>query len=81
MKKLSIIAILLIALSSCTENEMARKYGGTETIKLQPNERFINITWKQDNLWIIVQDTSTGDYYAREKSAFGLMEGKVIITK
>lgn len=81
MKKLSMVAITLLALVSCTENQKARNFGGTETIKLEPNERFINITWKQDNLWVIVQDTATGDYYAREKSSFGIMQGKVIITK
>ena len=81
MYKLTIVAITLLALTSCTENQRARKYGGTETIKLEPKEKFINITWKQDDLWIIVQDTITGTYYAREKSNFGLLEGKVIIQK
>lgn len=76
---------VLIALSvlfvSCTDNQRAREFGGTETIKIAPNERFINITWKQDNLWVIVQDTVTGLYYAKEKSSFGVMQGKVIISK
>jgi uncharacterized protein YcfL len=81
MKKLFMVAITLLALTSCTDNQRARKYGGTETVKLQPQEKFINITWKQDNLWIIVQDTVTGVYYAREKSNFGLLEGKVVIQK
>lgn len=81
MYKLTMVAIALLALTSCTDNQMAKRYGGTETIKLEPQEKFINITWKQDNLWIIVQDTITGSYYAREKSNFGLLEGKVIIQK
>lgn len=41
----------------------------------------MNVTWRQDNLWIIVQDTVTGNYYAREKSSFGVLQGKVIIQK
>ena len=73
------IAITLLALVSCTDNQRARSFGGTETVKLEPNEKFINITWKQDNLWIIVQDTVTGTIYAKEKSSFGVMQGKVII--
>lgn len=78
MKKL-IFLIVIIGLMSCTDNQRARNFGGTETIVLEPNEKFINITWKQDNLWVIVQDTTTGIYYAKEKSSYGLMEGKVII--
>jgi hypothetical protein len=74
-------AILLIGLLfiSCTDNQKARKFGGTEQIKLNPNEKFINITWKNDDLWVIVQDTVSGDYYAREKSSFGIWEGKIIV--
>jgi hypothetical protein len=73
------VAITLLAFTSCTENQRARSFGGTETIKLEPNEKFINITWKKDNLWVIVQDTISGTYYAKEKSSFGVMQGKVII--
>lgn len=80
MDRLILLAIL-IGLMSCNENQRARNFGGTETIKLEPNEKFINISWKQDNLWIVVQDTITGIYYAKEKSAYGVMEGKVIIQK
>lgn len=69
MKRVIFAIALLFILSSCTDNEMARRYGGTETITLLPNEKFINVTWKQDDIWIIVQDTVTGDYIAREKSS------------
>jgi hypothetical protein len=81
MKKIKIITLIiaLLTLISCTDNQKARSFGGTETIKLEPQEKFINITWKQDNLWVVVQDTITKKYYAREKSSFGIMEGKVII--
>ena len=81
MRKLTMVAITLLALVSCTDNQRARSFGGTETVKLEPNEKFINITWKQDNLWLIVQDTVTGNYYAREKSNFGVLQGKVVIQK
>jgi len=80
MKKI-IFLIAVFGLLSCTDNQRARNFGGTETITLEPQEKFINITWKQDNLWVIVQDTITGIYYAKEKSSYGLMEGKVIIKK
>jgi len=56
MKKI-IFLIAVFGLLSCTDNQRARNFGGTETITLEPQEKFINITWKQDNLWVIVQDT------------------------
>lgn len=79
MNKLTMVAITLLALVSCTDNQRARSFGGTETIKLEPNEKFMNITWKRDDIWVIVQDTITGTIYAKEKSSFGIMQGKVII--
>ena len=81
MNKLTMVAITLLALASCTDNERARNFGGTETIKLEPSEKFMNLTWKQDDIWVIVQDTITGTFYAKEKSSFGIMQGKVIIEK
>ena len=80
--KLTAITTLFMALvihTSCTENQRARNFGGTETISLLPNEEFVNITWKENDLWIIVKDTITGVFYAREKSSFGVMQGKIII--
>ena len=81
MKKIITALLLIVVLAGCTENQQARSFGGTETILLEPQERFINITWKQDDIWIVVQDTITGQFYAREKSSFGMMEGKIIIGK
>ena len=82
MKKfLTLAVILTVVFSSCTDNQRARNFGGTETIKLESHEKFINITWKQDNLWVIVQDTVSGVIYAKEKSSFGVLQGKVVIQK
>jgi len=81
MKKLFWGLLLLVLISSCTDNQRARKWGGTEEVTLQPNEMFINITWKNDDLWVITRDTLTGIYYAREKSSFGVMQGTIVIKK
>jgi len=82
LQRLMVIVFLfsaMILLFSCTDNIRARNYGGTEEIILEPHEKFINITWKEADLWVIVQDTITGDYYAREKSSFGIWEGRIIV--
>lgn len=79
MKKLFVLALGVIALASCTENARARRFGGTEEVSLKPNEVVLNVTWKTDEMWICTQDTTTGVTYFREKSAWGVMEGTVIL--
>jgi hypothetical protein len=78
MKKIFIISSLAFLLASCTENIRARKFGGTEEIKLKPNEKILNVTWKETQMWICTQDTVTGITYFREKSNWGVLEGTVV---
>lgn len=79
MKKLFVLLVGVIALTSCTENERARRFGGTEEVSLKSNEIVLNVTWKQDEMWICTRDTVTGITYFREKSNWGVMEGTVIL--
>lgn len=69
--------ILLVA--SCTDNERARRFGGTEEVELKPNEVVLNVTWKENEMWICTKDTTTNTVYFREKSSWGVMEGTVIL--
>lgn len=78
MKKI-IIATLILFVSSCTENEMVKQFGGTMEIQMQPNEKLINITWKNDQMWVLTHDTLTNKKFFREHSKFGIMQGCVII--
>jgi hypothetical protein len=79
MKKL-ILAVALVSLAtSCTENTRARRWGGTEEILLKTNEKVLNVTWKENEMWICTKDTVTGIVYFREKSSWGIMEGTVIL--
>lgn len=79
--KFAFIVLLVTSMlvSSCTDNQRAKNFGGTQEVKLGPNEKFVNITWKNNSLWVIVQDTTTGIFYAKERSSFGLIQGQVII--
>lgn len=80
MKKLFLIlAISLVTMTNCTENQRARSFGGEEKVDLPPNNILINTTWKQDDLWILTKDTNTGIYYFREKSSWGIWNGKIVI--
>lgn len=84
-----ILVTVMIMMPGCTEQEMARNYGGTETIVLEKGARLVNITWKSSgangmtasSLWILTkQDTTKPVTYSfKEKSGFGVMEGEVII--
>ena len=79
MKKLFVIAIAALSLASCTDNARARHFGGTEEIELKPNEVVLNVTWKENEMWICTKDTVSGVVYFREKSSWGVMEGTVIL--
>lgn len=79
-----LVTISLISLTSCTENQKARAFGGTETIQLEQGVRLVNVTWKGkegSDLWILTKKDTTAPttYYFKEKSNFGVMEGEVII--
>lgn len=77
---LTIIAFLFLV--SCTENQRARKFGGTEKIELQKGERLVTATWKQDDLWYLTEVAPEGykpqERIFKEKSSFGAWEGTVI---
>jgi hypothetical protein len=84
----SILALLFITILiitvGCTDNQRARKWGGTENINLETGERVLNVTWKQDDLWILTKQEPTKPpttYEFREKSSFGIMEGKIVINE
>lgn len=79
MKKLILLSLFAIFIASCTENQRAKTFGGSGTIKLNKNEVLLNLTWKENNLWLFVEDTASHKKYFREDSNFGLMEGKMEI--
>lgn len=78
MKKFLILsAVAILTLASCTDNQRARSFGGTETIDIPEGRILVNCTWKQDDLWILTKDTTTGKMYFNEKSSWGVMEGQI----
>lgn len=77
----AIIATVLIV--SCTNNERAKIYGGTTTIELPENQKLINITWKEQNMWYLTKPMNNNDsaetYIFHEESNYGVWEGTIII--
>ncbi len=88
MKKFIITVILIITtilccvFTSCTQQTISREFGGTVTINLEPGEKLVEATWKDDNLWYLVEPMDS-DYIPttkifKESASFGIMNGKVI---
>jgi hypothetical protein len=79
MKKTILSFCIGLTLISCTDNQRARSFGGTEEVKLKTNEIVLNITWKGSEMWICTKDTLSNIVYFREKSNWGVIEGTVIL--
>jgi len=74
---------ILLFSFSCTEQQRAKKYGGSATVELPAGKKLVNATWKMDNLWLLVEDREEGEtpkeYVFKENSSYGVMEGQIII--
>lgn len=85
MKTIIFYILVAMALISCTENQRARNFGGTVTIKLEAGQKLVSASWKQDNLWFLLEPMDSTDvpktktFY--EDSSFGMMNGKVVFVE
>jgi hypothetical protein len=78
MKRILIIASVAVAfLASCTDNQRARQFGGTETVDIPEGRILVNCTWKEEDLWILTKDTLTNKMYFNERSSLGVLEGEI----
>ncbi len=77
MKKLLLLSVSIVLLSSCTKNQRAKNFGGSEEIRINANEKLVNVTWKQNNMWILTEDIQTHEFHFREHSSFGILEGEI----
>lgn len=83
MRKILLCLVVLIAsLTSCTENQRARQFGGTITIELPPGEKLVMATWKETDLFYLTEPMDS-NYVPktktfREDSSWGVMESNVI---
>lgn len=88
MKKFALFILSVFAACSivgCTDNTIARKWGGNMEVKLKKNERLVNVTWKapENSLWILTKqnagDIPPSTYKFQEDSRWGIIEGTVTI--
>mgnify|MGYP000110668888 CR=1 FL=1 len=80
--KLTLFAFML-GMASCTQNEMAKSFGGKAIYTLPKGEKLVNVTWKEDHLWYLTKPMTANDtpetYTFKEKSSFGIIEGSVTL--
>lgn len=79
MKKVSLLLIPFFILS-CTDNTRTRRFGGKEERTINTHEVLVNMTWKDNDLWVLTRDTTTGVFHFRESSSFGIWEGEINVT-
>jgi hypothetical protein len=80
--KFLFLGLGLILMASCTENQLAKGWGGTATVELPVGEKLIEATWKDEQLWYLTrpmrEDESPETFKFQEKSSYGVVEGTVI---
>lgn len=85
MKKLFILALAAVMTAGCTTNMMTRKWGGRQTINLPRGRKLVEVTWKDNNLWILTEPMDSG-YVPKTKtfyedSSWELLEGVITIVE
>lgn len=79
---LGLILMVVLGITACS-NTLSKEYGGTMKLELEPNQKLVNITWKDTELWYLTRPMKENEEAEtltfQEKNNTGLMEGKVII--
>lgn len=81
---IAITAIICLA-TSCTQNQRAREFGGTMTVKLEAGQKLIMATWKDNDLFYLTEPMEE-NYKPKtktfqENSSYGILETKVIFVE
>ena len=81
MKKILILTAILV-LCGCTQNDMTKNFGGTQTINVPAGQKVFDVTWKETSLWYATRPFREGESPEtstfHNKSNYGILEGKVI---
>lgn len=83
MKKLLIGTFLALSIGLTGCQTVAKNYGGSMTINLDPNQKLEEITWKDDDLWYLTKPMTSDDtaetHTFQQSKDFGVFEGTVTI--
>jgi len=72
----------LFCVTSCTQNQRARRFGGEMTVRLERGQKLLMATWKDDNLFYLTEPMEE-NYTPKKKtfqesSSYGILQTKVI---
>lgn len=87
MKKVLSLVLGVFLITSCTENERVKSFGGTGTINLPKGTKLVTVTWKETQVWYLTRPMKDGEvaetYQFQEESSWGVVEGtyNIIETK
>jgi hypothetical protein len=87
MKKVFLAILMGVMVTSCTENERVKAWGGEGTINLPKGRKLVNVTWKETQIWYLTRQMDSNDvvetYEFHEESSYGVIEGtyKIVETK
>lgn len=81
MKKFMILGLLLFC--GCTAQSRAKNFGGKDTKDLPKNQKLVNVTWKETDMWILTRPMRSDEvpetYTFKCNSSFGILEGEITI--
>lgn len=73
--------IVLIMCSTIGCQAITKSFGGTTTLKLKPNEKLEEITWKDNSLWYLTRPMRDNEepevHIFKESDNLGILEGTV----
>jgi hypothetical protein len=79
---LLIAGVAFVVIKGCSRT-MVKSFGGSMTIKLEPNTKLVNVTWKNTELWLLTRDMASNEVPTTlkltENSTLGVLEGQVVI--
>ena len=81
MRKVVFLLLCLATTCGCTEQRMARQFGGSYKVILPKGQRLIEATWKGADLWYLTEDMDSA-YMPKTKtfqedSQWGVFEGSI----
>ena len=83
MRRIILAIMGAASIFGCTDNTRARHFGGTETVVLTSGDKLVNVTWKENSLWVLTRKMRAEEqpetYSFSEKSGWGILEGQLII--